>query len=131
MKHYKYPATQAYSRRLTFRRRPSTRVTPPVDILKKGVKNKLHRKKKLEQLGGWEGMPPDMGVCWMCWIELTNEDLNDWRDKYAKIEYDDKVKTCPLCGYDQWRGAIWYPQKYLMDTEENPSYRNPRDARNK
>jgi len=102
----------------------ANRKTPPVHILKQQITNKLARKKKLEEYKGWEGLPDDIGVCWMCWIELTNEDLNEWRNKYSRFPEIEGNKTCPLCGYDEWKGNIWLVKKYLMDIEENPSLRH-------
>jgi len=53
-------------------------------------------------------------TCWLCWIRLTgNLALEEWRrfPFYARgISHE---KTCPVCGYSRWSGAVWYPFRYL------------------
>lgn len=67
-------------------------------------------------------LPIDIGTCWMCWIDLTGEGLNDWRkEPYSEMKGHDP--ECPLCGYHHWKGRIWYPLKYKQNWIGNPSSR--------
>ena len=59
----------------------------------------------------------------MCWIQLTGQDLQEWRDGYSDNEKHAEV--CDLCGYSHWtRGSRWFPFKWLRWAElGNPSSR--------
>lgn len=64
----------------------------------------------------------EMGVCWMCWMDLTGESLIEWRkEPYSSVTLHEK--ECPLCGYDHWKGRVWYPFRYLRGYIGNPSSR--------
>ncbi len=66
--------------------------------------------------------PLDLGVCWMCWIDLTNKYLTEWRvEPYSSTKEHDLI--CPLCGYSRWKGRIWYPFRLLRGYIGNPSSR--------
>jgi len=66
--------------------------------------------------------PTDLGVCWMCWIDLTGEMLQEWRTlPFSEVEFHDA--TCPLCGYSSWKGRIWYPFRFIRGYIGNPSSR--------
>ena len=100
------------------------------------VPNKTVRKKKLrdllKSLNVKEGsllknapLPEDFGTCWACFMDITKCQLDEYREKYsAKIEHEE---SCPLCGYDHWKGRVWYPFKLIRDMEiGNPSTRFPK-----
>lgn len=63
----------------------------------------------------------DYGTCWMCWIQLTDEEL------IMDPSYSDNEKhmsLCPLCGYEHWIGRRWFPFRYLKwGVIGNPSSR--------
>jgi len=66
---------------------------------------------------------PDEPLCWMCWLDITGQNLRDFRRKpYSEIIPHKKI--CPLCGYSSWKGRAWYPLRYLIDYKGNPSSRN-------
>jgi len=65
----------------------------------------------------------DLGVCWMCWMDLTEEPLEKWRrEPYSFVIPHDQV--CPLCGYMHWKGRIWYPFRFIRGYIGNPSSRH-------
>jgi len=67
--------------------------------------------------------PIEMGVCWMCWDDLTGQDIQKWRKlPFSTVETHDE--TCPLCGYSRWKGRVWYPFKFLRNYIGNPSSRD-------
>lgn len=81
--------------------------------------------KNLEKLGGIDKLASNFGVCWKCWIRITGEaQLEDWRkEPYSTMK--EHIDICPLCGYDHWRGRVWFPKRYLMAIEiGNPSRRD-------
>lgn len=81
-------------------------------------------RKNLLKIGGIEGMSLDFGVCWQCFIRITGQGLSNWR-KEPYSEMREHREICPLCGYDHWRGRIWYPKRYIMAVEiGNPSRRD-------
>jgi hypothetical protein len=92
------------------------------------IPNKSVRKLKFKQLAEkytLEKIPEDMEVCWGCFMDITKADIDEWRAIYS----EDKVHpaTCPLCGYDHWKGRVWYPFKFLKDVKiGNPSERYPK-----
>lgn len=64
----------------------------------------------------------ELGVCWMCWLDLTSEMLEKWRiEPFSEMRSHEKV--CPLCGYPHWKGRIWYPFRYIRGYIGNPSSR--------
>jgi hypothetical protein len=104
------------------------RNSPPTDdkVLKNiaSKQPKFHYLRNLEKVGGLDGMNPDFGVCWMCWIRITGEGLNTWRrEPYS--EHKTHSSICPLCLQEQWSGRVWYPKRFLIYTEiGNPSRRD-------
>lgn len=81
-------------------------------------------RKNLQKWGGIEGLPEDLGVCWICWVLITNQGLKEWRKPpFSEIKRHPSV--CPLCNYDRWSGRIWYPKRYVLLTQVgNPSRRD-------
>lgn len=64
----------------------------------------------------------DLGVCWMCWMDLTGEPLEKWRrEPFSFTKSHDKI--CPLCGYMHWKGRIWFPFRFIRGYIGNPSSR--------
>ena len=64
----------------------------------------------------------ELGVCWMCWMDLTSEILEKWR-KLPYSEVKEHEDICPLCGYSRWKGRVWYPFRFLRGYIGNPSSR--------
>ena len=63
------------------------------------------------------------GTCWMCWMDLTNKPLNEFRmNPFSDNNLKHDLK-CPICGYPSWKGRIWYPFRYLRGWVGNPSSR--------
>lgn len=67
--------------------------------------------------------PDEYATCWMCWIQLTKQGLEEWRDGiYSDLGKHSEV--CDLCGYKNWKGRRWFPFKWLRWAElGNPSSR--------
>ena len=86
-------------------------------------------RQNLLKMGGIENLPYDFGCCWVCWIRITGEGLNEWR--YPPFsEMKPHPEVCPLCGQEKWRGRIWYPKRYLVYAEiGNPSRRDNKPLR--
>jgi hypothetical protein len=85
---------------------------------------RFHFLRNLEKVGGLDGMSLDFGVCWMCWVRITGEGLNDWR-KEPFSENRNHNSICPLCIQEKWSGRVWYPKRFVMYTEiGNPSRRD-------
>lgn len=108
-------------------RNPSKRLAKTDDRMLKGIAFKAPTftyKKNLQKLGGIDGLSPDFGVCWQCWIRITGQGLEDWR-REPFSQANEHEERCPLCGYEHWKGRIWFPKQYLMATEiGNPSRRD-------
>lgn len=69
-----------------------------------------------------ESFPIDLGVCWMCWEDLTGRPLGRYRrTPYSEVKEHPEV--CPLCNYSHWKGRVWYPFKFLRGYIGNPSSR--------
>lgn len=65
----------------------------------------------------------DLGTCWMCWVDLTGEWLDKWRyEPFSEVALHKEI--CPLCGYNHWKGRIWYPFRYKKNYIGNPSERD-------
>lgn len=81
-------------------------------------------RRNLLKMGGIDNLPVDYGCCWICWIRITGEGLNDWRvEPFSEMKEHPDI--CPLCEQEHWRGRIWYPKRYLMYSEiGNPSRRD-------
>lgn len=68
----------------------------------------------------------EYGTCWGCFMSITKQDIDNWREDYS--EKKEHPNTCPLCGYEHWKGRVWYPFKFIRDMEiGNPSRRDGRD----
>jgi len=72
--------------------------------------------------------PQNFATCWMCWMDLARENLEDWR-KMPWSEMGSHGRNCPLCGYPRWKGRMWYPFKKLKGYFGNPSSRWGHDQR--
>ena len=54
-------------------------------------------------------------TCWLCWVRLTGEfTLQEWRKFPYYARRVSHPRTCPVCGYTRWDGAVWYPFRYLV-----------------
>lgn len=57
---------------------------------------------------------PEQGTCWLCFVRLTGEyNLERWRIE-PFFERKTHPSICPVCGYNRWKGGIWYPFKLLL-----------------
>jgi len=90
-------------------------------ICKEREKYVKYPEKRKRAARKWQEYPPDLGVCWMCWLEITKLPFEPFRDsEFCSDEKHDE--ECPLCGYTHWSGKVWYPFKYLWVKEiGNPS----------
>ena len=95
------------------------------EYLEAQITNKEHRINKVAKLTLKE-FKDEFGTCWQCWMDLTGKGLDDWREKYSEAK--DHPKECSLCGYDHWKGRVWYPFKFLRNEGvSNPSRRDSKD----
>lgn len=90
-------------------------------------------KKILESTLYPERFKIDQGTCWLCWMRLTGQELASWRrEPYYERGMKHK-EECPVCGYNHWIGAVWYPFRYLQEKGKiilgNPSFRREKSAR--
>lgn len=99
---------------------------PTKEELKKAKqKNRQYRKMKyvMKAKNDPDSFDTELGVCWMCWMDITGQELIKWRNyPYSEVKLHEEV--CPLCGYDHWKGRIWFPFRYLRGYIGNPSSRN-------
>lgn len=65
----------------------------------------------------------DQESCWMCWMDLTGNMLENWRkEPYSEVKTHSK--KCPICGYPHWKGRVWYAFRFLRGYIGNPSSRH-------
>ena len=90
---------------------------------KQGNREKRILKRVFEAKENLDKFPIDFETCWMCWMDLTGEDLEKWRRlPYSKVGLHEEV--CPLCAYPNWKGRIWYPFRFIRGYIGNPSARD-------
>jgi len=73
-------------------------------------------------------------TCWLCWIRFTGKlDLQNWRRFPFYARRISHEKTCPVCGYSRWVGAVWYPFRYLalrkVGILGNPSLKSTKEEK--
>ena len=97
----------------------------PKTLLEAKEKNRIYRKMKRiwDAKNEPDQFETDMGVCWMCWMDLTGNDLPEWRKEPYSIIITHSSE-CPLCGYPTWKGRVWFPFRLLRGYVGNPSSRH-------
>lgn len=106
-----------------------SKVKTPTGLLRSSMLPEAseRRLKKIKSIG-LKSFKDNYGTCWQCFMGLTGEGLDEWRGEYSIRE--DHPEECPLCGYNHWKGRIWFPFKYLNNLSqniENPSRRDSKE----
>lgn len=94
----------------------------------KEYKEKNRPRRKMKRIHDAKTEPDqfdtNMGVCWMCWMDITQKGLEEWRREPYSVADTLHDRICPLCGYSSWKGRVWYPFRFLRGYIGNPSARN-------